>query len=430
MSACSKPVRLRPSAHQAGPFFTASFVSPLTATLDFPTDLDRVARQLRASLSSMLIAAGMDPTDPQSMARKWGINRQLSWKIAKVIQIRDAYVALQHLPGNEGVGIILKKAEEAGVAETMLANVRHSADAFDQLIETHCGDRAVFDIMGSELSQVDQARQQQENLRKQFFMGASSIWGAQAKVNLVSWFVGPSAGEGAPARHVDLVSIKAWLGFRRLRESFSWVMSGQSSRHDTGDLMSIPAPEALDPRAHPSVPLMPDFCSEPVPEFALREEDGRSTISLAPGPVGNAGQLSCVFGKVYRRMPNFRSATDQYSKFMCHLNVPSEIVLFDLYVHRSVAAAMPPHVTLSSMIEPRETEAEHSRLPLHEPLFELGVPTPAPLTLDVPRYDEMLSGVMQRMGWAPEEFTGYRLRMSYPPLPTALIMRYELPLAD
>jgi hypothetical protein len=397
--------------------------------IDFPTDLDRVARHLRASLSSMLVAAGMDPTDPQSLTRKWGVNRQLSWKVAKVVQIRDAYVALQHLPGNEGLGIILKKAEEAGVAETMLANVRHSADAFDQLIEIHCGDRAVFDIMGSELSQVDQARQQQENLRKQFFLGASSIWGAQTRVNLASWFVGPSAGESGQASHVDLVSIKAWLGFRRLRESFSWVMSSHMGRHDNGDRMAIPKSEALDPRARPGVPLMSDFCSDPLPEFALREEDGRSTISLAPGPVGNAGQLSCVFGKIYRHMPNFRSAADQHAKFMCHLNVPSEIALFDLYVHRSVAAALPPQVTLSSMIDPRETEAPHNRLPLHEPLFELGAPAPAPLTLEVPRYDEMISSVMQRMGWAPEEFAGYRVRMSYPPLPAALIMRYELPLA-
>ena len=416
-------------AHQSGSIHSPSAALPLTSALDFSTDLDRVARHLRGSLSSMLIAAGMDPTDPQSLARKWGINRQLSWKVAKVIQIHDAYVALQHLPGNEGLGIILKKAEQAGVDETMLAHVRHSADAFDQLIETHCGNRAVFDIMGSELSPVDQARQQQESLRKQFFLGASSIWGAQAKVNLASWFVGPSRNEGAVARQVDLVNIKAWIGFRRLRENLSWVMSRQLSRHDSGEAMPITTAEALDPRSHLAAPLMPDFCSDPVPAFDVREDRGLTTVSLAPGPVGNIGQLSSVFGKVYRGMPHVRSDEDQYAKFVCDLNVPCEVTIFDLFVHESMAGLMPPQVTLSSRIDPGELDAERNRLPLHEPLIELGVPSPPPLTLEVPRYSEMIATVMARMGWSAEEFSGYRLRMAYPPLPTLLVMRYELPAA-
>lgn len=87
-------------------------------------------------------------------------------------------------------------------------------------------------------------------------------------------------------------------------------------------------------------------------------------------------------------------------------------------------------VTVSGLAHAAPAQSRARPLPLHEPLFELGVPVPAPLTLDVPRYDELLSGVMQRMGWAPEEFTGYRLRMSYPPLPAAFFMRYELPLDD
>ena len=402
---------------------------PLTATLSFSTDLDRVARNLRTALSSLLVAAGLDPTDPQSLARQWGVNRQLSWKIVKVIQIRDAYVALQHLPGNEGLGIVLKKAEQVGVAAPVLDALRQAADAFDQLIDNHCGDRAVFDIMGSDLSRAEPARQQQENLRKQFFLGASSIWGARTKVNLVTWFVCPSAGESASAHHVDLVSIKAWIGFRRLRENLSWVISRQMSRHDTGVYMPIPAAEALDPRSSSSVPLVRDFCSSPLPEISVREEDGRTTVALAPGPVGNAGQVSCMFGKIHRRMPNERSETDQFSKFYCDLSVPSEVTIFDLFLHESMAGAMPPSVILSSLIEPRDPVAERNALPLHEPLIELGVPSPAPLTLEVPRYSELIELVMTRMGWAPTEFVGFRVRMNYPPLPAALIMKYELPAA-
>ncbi|HEY4081201.1 MAG TPA: hypothetical protein VGM81_10910 [Burkholderiaceae bacterium] len=402
----------------------------MTAAPHFSTDLDHVARHLRAALSSMLLAAGLDPTDPQSLARQWGVNRQLSWKVAKIIQIRDAYIALQHLPGSEGLAIILKKAEQAGVEAPILDKVRHAADAFEHLIDKHCGDRAVFDIMGSELSQVEQARQHQENLRKQFFLGASSIWGAQTKVNLVSWFICPSAEPGKEASHLDLVNLKAWVGFRRLRENLPWAMSRQMSRHDSGAVMSVPTTEALDPRSSSTVPALHDFCSKPVPEFNVREEGGRTTVSLAPGPVGNAGLLTCAFGKIQRGLPRFRSENDQFSRLMCYLHVPSEVTIFDLFVHESLTEAMSPAISLSSLMEPHEPhqpDAERNRLPLHEPLIRLGVPSPAPLTLEVPRYAEMIDLAVTRMKRTPQEFVGFRLRMNYPPLPAALVMKYELP---
>lgn len=382
---------------------------------------------MRVSLSSLMVAAGLDPSDPQSMTRQWGLNRQLSWKVVKVIQHRDAYVSLQHLPGNEGLSLILRRAEQAGVSASLLDGVREAACAFDALIETHCGDRAVFDIMGSGLSHVDQALQQQENQRKQFFLGASSIWGAQAKVNFASWYVGPSAGECAISGQADLVNIKAWIGFRRLRENLSWAMSRQMSRHDSGASMAIDAPEPLDAGSSSEVPLLRQFCTDPVPDFSLREEGGRTTVSLDPGPVGNAGQISCVFGKIFRRMPHVRSGVDRLSRFMSYLNVPSELAIMDLFVHRSMAKLLPPSVTLSSLIDANEPDPERSRLPLNDPLIDLGVPTPAPFTLEVPRYAEMFDLVMTRMQWSAEDFLGYRMRINYPPLPAALVMRYELP---
>lgn len=112
---------------------------------------------------------------------------------------------------------------------------------------------------------------------------------------------------------------------------------------------------------------------------------------------------------------------------MCDLNVPSEVTIFDLFVHESMALAIPPVVTFSSLMEPRDPGLHRSRLPLHEPLIELGAPSPAPLPLEVPRYEEMIAPAMSRMGWAPEEFAGFRLRTNDPPLPAVLTMRYGLP---
>ena len=39
----------------------------------------------------------------------------------------------------------------------------------------------------------------------------------------------------------------------------------------------------------------------------------------------------------------------------------------------------------------------------------------------------LIASVCDRLGWKLEEFRGYRVVMSYPPIPTVLILRYPLP---
>jgi len=401
-----------------------SLTAARTAEPEFPVELRSVARTLRSALSTLLTSSGLDPQDPQSLVRGWGVNRQLAWKISKVIQIDDPYGALHHLPGTEGLAILLRKATEAGVPARIVEATREAATAFDRLVETHCGDRSIFDIMGSAMSSSDLARQHQEALRKQFFLGASAIWGAHTAVNQTAWFVAPSDPAGAD-RSFDMVSIKSWIGFRRLCENLSWVVSRHMSRRDDGTYWQMSEPEPLDPRSDSTRPLMLDFCSDPPPPLSVREDQGRVTVSIAPGPVGNVGQVTCSFGRLHRRVA--APTQDPLMKLGCTLGIPSEMAIFDVYIHESMRYALPPEVVLTSLLEARGPGLEPGLLPLLEPLVELGAPTPAPLTLEVPRYAEMLDLVFDRTGWRPDEFLGYRLKMAYPPMPAQLLMQCAMP---
>lgn len=395
---------------------------------DFRTELTAVTRQIRTSLSALLIGGGLDPLDAQALVKRWNLNRQLSWKVSKLVQATDAYAMLQFLPGPQGLDILFGKAVDMGVAPPTVEAARAAALALDELIDVYCGDRAVFDIMASACSTGDGALQQQEALRRQFFLGASAIWGAQTRVNLVSWFVAPSAGsKDGSSTTVDMVSLKGWIGFRRLREQLSWVMSRHMSRHDDGTYLHLPPAEALDPDSDWTLPLVRDFCSDPLPDLSLTESDGRLTVALAPGPIGLPGQVNCVFGKVHRNLPHARTAVDHTSRFVCDLSLPSELVIFDVFIHASMAYAHPPQAMLSSLIEPREPGLDRSRLPLHEPLVELGPASAPPLTLEMPHYGELVGRVFERTGWNADEFLGYRVKMAYPPMPAVLSMTYPLP---
>jgi hypothetical protein len=401
--------------------------------LDFHSDLKEVARALRSSLSAMMTSVGLNPEDPQSLAKRWGVNYKLSWSIAKVVQTQDAFLSLQYLPGNEGVGILLKKGSDAGVGPQFIEATRQAVSQFDRMIEEHCGDRVTFEIMGSDLSMrgTEAVRQQQEIQRKQLFQGASAVWGARTRVNFKMHFISPSPGCRANAEKVDIAVVGGLIDFRRLRENLPWVLSTRERVQNDGTLQVLQKVEAIDPGSDGDFrPLMRDFCSHPLPQLNIIRNSSSEIAELPPAEIGNAGSLSCVFGSIDRSLPHSWTEIDQTYGYFCRSNVPAELMVFDLYIHESIKFALPPNVFLASQLSNASAgsnEYERYRLPLHEPLLDLGLGSSLASTPEVPKYGEMVEAVFARTHWTPKEFHAFRVRIPYPPLPAMLVMKYALP---
>lgn len=395
-------------------------------TTRFGKDLTEVARQLRSSISSLITSAGLDPEDQHVLHREWGIAKTLSWKIRKVIEIDDPFLSLQQLPGKEGIEILLRKSAAAGVQSEYVQATKNAVDQFDQLIKQHCGDRETFDMMGSELTLVGR-QQRDEQHRKQLFQGASYVWGVQARVHLVVRAIAPNAEAGFG----DLATVGGFFDFRRLRENVEWEMSvrGQTVRSNGSPVPTYDL-EPLDPAsAGQVVPLMPDFCSKPPPQLNIFHEGNIAFVKLAPGEVGNNGVITYVAGAIDRKIPLVRTDDDPVAGIYVRLNTPSEMLIHDIYIHKSFTHAIPPQPRLMSMLGSRYTNiAKHKEyLPFFEPLIDIGSPSPARITPEVPRYGEILSTLFTRTGWSPSEFQGFRIKMAYPPIPTAIGIEYTLP---
>ncbi len=396
----------------------------------FSRDLNSVSRQLRSALSSLITSVGLDPYDPQILNRHWGVNKTLSWKIAKIIQTDEPYLALQQLPGREGIDILLQKGEASGVQSKFVEATKRAVDEFDLLVKSHCGDRETFDMMGSDLTHVGR-KERDEQHRKQLFHGASYLWGVQARVILSIYVIAPGASVDGSNPTCDFASISGQLDFRRLRENVSWVLSRRSRSHDSGSLITGTRVEPLDPSsANLITPLIPEFCSKPLPVIEVYPDTTTGYAELTSGEVGNEGAISFVGGSIDRGWPLVRTRGDQYANFSVTSNTPAEVLIFDCYIHESMTYAMPPEVMLRGTRTPlTQAVNDHERfqLPLSEPLLELGAPVPARVTPEVPRYSEMLDLAFNRTGWSPAAFRGFRLKMAYPPMQTALLMRFPLP---
>ncbi len=402
---------------------TASSITP------FAAHALGVVRAVRGAFSELLTSVATNPQDPQSVSRELGLNKNLAWKICRIIQSDDPCVALEQMPGASGIKIFLRCMERAGASAHLLQTGREAIREYEQLIRVHSGDRATLEMMGSELS-ASGRQQRDEYHRKQLFQGASYVWGVQTAVMLKVGVVGPG---GAPGR-LDFASLSGLLGFRRLRGDVAWVVATRRASNDDGSEMSPPAPEAVDPRfaAADQAPLLADFCSQPLPELRRVVSPAGTSFELVEGPVGNTGARSCVVATIQRQVPYYRTPENEWGEHAAICNTPAELLIVDLFVHKTFAFAIPPEAILYSELNASVPYPgrgrERNRLPLNESLQDLGVGTLLLPTPEVRRYSQMVQTLFDRRGWIPTEFHVFRMKIAYPVCPSALVLRYRLPL--
>ncbi|MHC4080246.1 MAG: hypothetical protein ACYS15_07110 [Planctomycetota bacterium] len=396
------------------------------AVLPFEDHLTSTLRAVRGSLLELIADVGADPGRPQELAQRVGLRPGLVWKVCKVLQETDAYTAIPHVPGSAGLRLFIDAFEKAGAPADAVSRARVAAEAFDRMVEIHSRDRQTLLAMLGQLAPAQQQQAQREADRKLAYQGNSSTWGVQARLNLSAQFVAPSPE--APEM-VDLATVFGLHDFRRLRRTPNWVLM-RSVVYDDDGTPRQQRRTPIDPEASPELPLVKDMC-ESLPE--IREVPTRTgrQFELSDGAVGHTAAFSCVFGSYMRPFAGcYRDGANRFGEHPTMLFTPSELLIADLFVHRDLPFNQDPELVLYSRLfsgVDAEWEArESNRLPVTDPVHELGSP-PVVATPHSPTYPRLVEKVCDRLGWSLEAFRGYRVVMSYPPIPTVLILRYPLP---
>lgn len=180
----------------------------------FPEHYRSAVLRVQAALTRILLSVGADPTKPQQLARRFGLNKNLAWMVSKMINTPDVYSVAPHIPGAARIDSLLSAMKRVGAAAEGLEELRSAVAAFDLMVTQHAGDRATLELMISELSSENVKGEQLLQSRKQAFCGLSGILGAQMRLRLMCYVLAPSA---ADPDLVDLVEVSGLFDFRRLR---------------------------------------------------------------------------------------------------------------------------------------------------------------------------------------------------------------------
>jgi hypothetical protein len=390
----------------------------------FRADCDAAIGVLRQAIRDLASAASCDPLRPQEVARRFAINKNLTWKIARVLVAEDAFEAIPMIPGPEGVEIYLRAFEAAGLAASRTDAVRRAVQGFESVVERHFGGRSQLEVV------LDGIRSDGnlESSRRMAFKGMAGVFGLQTRVRVTSQILAPSADRSDVGDYSLIVGL---AGLQRLRPigALPVFRAAGSVKRGTGQ----PAPFVTPAGSEAPDYFLRDFSTFPNATVGVKPGlDGRFAIELSEGPVGRIGESDLFFATTARELISLRrGGTDADCSLVTSVSIPSESLLSDLFVHKSIEVLDSLHASIhSTLSQPLSEDPDQRRLST----LPINV---APLVIEnlalgfapsgVPRYEEMVLRAFECLKRDPAEFRLIRVAMEFPPAPSALLLNWALP---
>jgi len=362
-----------------------------------------------------------------ALADAFGIHRKLAWQVSKVAYAADPFAAARHMPPSKSLDAWLVAAASAGIDAGMLDAAREAGARFEHLTERHASSRAEFEML-LESCAPEPEDGSDAKWRQQAFLGNSYTWGAHCRTMLAQCVLMPSEDRD---RFFHSVQVRGLIGFRQTRPGVRWVVNQSVVLDDASRASQGHQRVALDPaaaEAHAGVPVLPAFCSIPMPSLERRHlPDGMVQDEFAPAPVGQSGERTLITGEIIRNIGAVHATEDDKTAFFgTAVRIPAESLHFDLFVHAGLFGDVPRDLRVFSDVSNHSAFGDEDILRTSARVTRMGRGLGMVQTPDIPGYAELTASVFATVGIDPADYELYRVRVEFPPMPASVMLTHPL----
>lgn len=379
----------------------------------------------RAALAPAIGDAAPGATE---WARALSIDTKLAWKLVHLLDPGGDLEALQYVPGRQAFEQILVACENGGGTRESTDAARLTFERYETLVRTHAGNRKAFDVLVT--SQHPRGTSRAEvNLRRSSVEANASLLGVRARAQVAVYGFAPSRD----GETMDLLGVRKIEGMERMRPNVNWRIARSFKTADDGTpLPGGPTPlvqEAID-ESLVGLPVVSEFSTSPLPPLGRVETDPSTVeFELRGGEVGASARFDLTTAEIFRPADSLYADADgsNRTRVFAGVRVPCDLLYVDLVVHPDLFVDARPEVEVVSTLHTgMALEFREPDKLLIEPEFEsLGRGLRRIEDRERHRHAELVRWSLHQAGWDPSEFEVFRLKLPYPPLPSAVAFDWE-----
>ena len=389
-----------------------------------------ISRDVQKSFARLISQLPGRFARPSQLQHCLQIDAKLAWQVFKIAKAENPLEAVRYLPSVVSIKRLSAAAKGKGVSKEVLQAVDDAMAQFDAAVREHADGRDSFTSMVASLQNEASSEAVDLQLRRAAYRVNCQIWGAQIGV-----FFGQTAVRRRAGGQIDASSVGLKADFPRLRADARPIVYGRSERNAKGSLVQ-PKHTPIDPEAFAKygIPLLPQFCSQPVPVFGDAEvKDGWRIQSPRGEQMGRLGSIDLAVAISYRDT-ELVSLSDGRKVFFSSLtfSVPTEMAILEFLIHRPSLGQIKPEVRVIPEFGVNfvaELETPHPQMPNFCVPQSLGSYPTAPPISEIRDYGEMTSCVLDKQSWDASEFDVIRATIMHPVLHSTMVMWFEVPTA-
>lgn len=177
--------------------------------------------------------------------------------------------------------------------------------------------------------------------------------------------------------------------------------------------------------------LLPEFSTQPLPTLSPRESAGMTVLTIDPQPSDQ--KVDLTFAQRWGVDKHPRLYDDAVWSQYVGIKRPTRRVIFDVYMHRSLAMSCVPTVGAyrwAPGISSNPLHYWHERLPAEATLELLGPGLAKPESAFWSKHGALTRHLFAALGWDAAEFIGHRCEMAYPLWNSSLYMTFDFRSTD
>jgi hypothetical protein len=387
-----------------------------------------ISRDVQKSFARLISQLPGRFARPSQLQHCLQIDAKLAWQVFKIAKAENPLEAVRYLPSVVSIKRLSAAAKGKGVSKDVLEAVEEAVNQFDVAVREHADGRDSFTSMVASLRNEASSDAVDLQLRRAAYRVNCQIWGSQIGV-----FFGQSAVRRRATGEIDASSLAIKADFRRLRADARPIVYGRSQRNSQGSLVQ-PKQVPIDPEANEKygIPLLPQFCSQPIPTFGDAEvKDGWRIQNVRGEQMGRLGSVDLTVATSYKNSTLIH-LSDGRKAFYTSLTfrVPTEMAFLELLIHRPSLGQLIPNVRVIPEFGvdfASELATPNPQIPSLCVSKALGAYSTAPPISELRDYDAATNHVLKTLDWDVNEFDVVRATLAYPVLNTTLVLWFEVP---